>query len=138
MERKGREQEKDPGEGEVVNEEGLIFWEDVAPLSIWVNSLKSGSAVKPHYRTEQKHVGASQMLQGHQAHRQGQRLKEKKKNRCRYHPNPSTTGEKHGCSESIARKRTSSVNFNRVYLYEDVSYLITHLHHYPPQHPGVT
>lgn len=79
VERKGREQEKDPGEGEVVNEEGLIFWEDVAPLSIWVNSLKSRSAVKPHYRTEQKHVGASQMLQGHQAHRQGQRLKGKKK-----------------------------------------------------------
>lgn len=72
--RKGAEQENDPGEGEAVIEEGLIFWEDVAPLSIWVNSLKSGSAVKPHYRTEQKHVGASQMLQGHQAHRQGERL----------------------------------------------------------------
>lgn len=70
-ERKGTEQGNDPGEGEVVTEEGLIFWEDVAPLSIWVNSLKRGSAVKPHYRTEQKHVGASQMLQGHQAHRQG-------------------------------------------------------------------
>lgn len=85
-ERKGTEQENDPGEGEAVIEEGLIFWEDVAPLSIWVNSLKSGSAVKPHYRTEQKHVGASQMLQGHQAHRQGQRLKEKKKKQMQISP----------------------------------------------------
>lgn len=70
---KGTEQENDPGEGVVVIDKGLISWEDVAPLSIWVDSLKSESAVKPHYRAEQKHVGASQMLQGHQAHRQGQR-----------------------------------------------------------------
>lgn len=26
----------------------------------------------------------------------------------------------------------------RVYLQKDVSYLITHPHYYPPQHPGVT
>ena len=39
---KGTEQENDLGEGEPVIEEGLIFWEDVAPLSIWVNSLRAG------------------------------------------------------------------------------------------------
>lgn len=134
--RKGTERENDPGEGEVLIDKGLIFWEDVAPLSIWVNSLKSGSAVKPHYRAEQKHVGASQMLQGHHAHCQGQRLKEKKEKKkkqktCRYQPNTSATGEKHGCDESVARKRNSSVNFNRLHLNEDASYLITHLHYYP-------
>lgn len=67
-----------PGEGEVVIEEGLIIWEDVAPLSIWVNSFRSVSALKPHYSAEHKHVGASQMLQGHRALRQGQRFLRKK------------------------------------------------------------
>lgn len=93
-----------PGEGEVVIEEGLIIWEDVAPLSIWVNSFKSVAAVKPHYSAQHKHVGASHMLQGHRALRQGQRFQERK-HRCSYHLNHSTAGEKRGCDEPVARKR---------------------------------
>lgn len=53
---KGAEQENDPGAGRAATESGLICWEDATPLSIWLNSLNSGSAVKPHYRAEQKHV----------------------------------------------------------------------------------
>lgn len=84
--------------------------------------------MNPHYRAEEKHVGTSQNLQGQQAHCQNQRLKKKEKKRCRYNPNPSATGEKRNCVESMAPKKMTQV-FDREYLYENVSYLITHRHY---------